>query len=85
MRKLSVAMIVAVFFAWCVPANAEQGTFEQLGAACGAEIENLCPKVAIGQGRILTCLEQNKEKLSVACEKARVNAKKLFEEQNPSN
>ena len=37
--------------------------------ACQADIVQLCSKVAIGEGRILACLEKNKKKVSVNCRK----------------
>jgi hypothetical protein len=85
MKKMVVIGIIAVFFSGSALAIAEEGAFEKLGAACGAEIENLCPQVAIGKGRILGCLEKNQNKLSKECDEARVNAKKQFEEQEPAN
>ena len=39
--------------------------------ACRADIEKLCSKVAIGEGRILTCLEKNKKEVSANCNKVR--------------
>ena len=39
--------------------------------ACQTDILNLCSKVAIGDGRILACLEKNKEKVSAGCNKVR--------------
>jgi len=44
-------------------------------AACQADVEKLCSKVAIGEGRILKCLEENKEKVSAPCTAARQEAK----------
>jgi hypothetical protein len=44
-------------------------------AACKADIEKLCSQVAIGEGRIMKCLEENKEKLAPGCNEARVQAK----------
>ncbi|MFA5390836.1 MAG: cysteine rich repeat-containing protein [Candidatus Omnitrophota bacterium] len=82
MKKSVVVLIIAVFFTWGAPANAEEGPFEKLGAACGEEIENLCPEITIGQGRILICLEKNKDKISEECNKARVNAEKQLKNQN---
>lgn len=38
--------------------------------ACQADVEMLCSKVAIGEGRILKCLEDNKEKVSANCKAA---------------
>lgn len=35
--------------------------------ACQADIEKLCSTVAVGEGRILTCLEKNKKKVSEKC------------------
>ncbi len=78
------ALILLSFFAISVPVYAGSGPFERLGAACGDTLEKLCPQMPIGQGRILACLEKNKEVLSADCEKARVEAKQYFEEQEPA-
>jgi len=82
MKKMVIMLIAAVFFAWSAPANAEEGPFEKLGVACGEELETLCPEVSVGQGRILACLEENKDKLSEACNQAKESAQKQFEELN---
>lgn len=84
MKSYFFALIVLSFFAVSIPAYAESGPFERLGAACGDAIEKLCPQMPIGQGRILACLEKNKEALSADCEKARVESKQYFEEQEPA-
>jgi len=39
--------------------------------ACQADIVKLCSKVAIGEGRILKCLDENQEKISAGCRAAR--------------
>ena len=38
-------------------------------ADCQADIFQWCSKVAIGEGRILACLEKNKKQVSPACRK----------------
>jgi hypothetical protein len=50
---------------------------EQLAAAlnyvaqeCGEDIQTLCSDVAIGEGRVLACLEANDEKVSGSCKQA---------------
>jgi hypothetical protein len=40
-------------------------------SACRGDMERLCSKVAIGEGRILECLEKNKEKVSANCNEVR--------------
>jgi hypothetical protein len=82
MKKSVTALIIAIFFTWGAPANAEEGPFEKLGAACGEQVEKLCPDVEIGSGRILACLEKNKGKISGECNEARVNAQKQFDAQD---
>lgn len=85
MKKMIIVLSLALFFAWGAPAKAEEGAFEKLGAACGQEIEALCSKVVLGQGRMLECLEKNQDKISPECNTARVNAKKQFESQAVAN
>jgi hypothetical protein len=43
-------------------------------ADCQADIYQLCSKVAIGEGRILACLEKNKKTLAVKCREQLKNA-----------
>ena len=35
---------------------------------CQADVKKLCPKVKAGHGAVLVCLEQNAEKVSLACQ-----------------
>jgi hypothetical protein len=37
---------------------------------CKTEIETLCNDVLIGEGRMLTCLDKNEEKVGAGCKKA---------------
>ena len=41
-----------------------------LAQECGTEIQTLCSDIEPGEGRLLTCLEQNEEEVGVACKKA---------------
>ena len=41
-----------------------------VAAACEPDIESLCGAVEAGEGRILSCLEANKDKASQACKDA---------------
>ncbi|MFA5160513.1 MAG: cysteine rich repeat-containing protein, partial [Candidatus Omnitrophota bacterium] len=43
-------------------------------ADCQADIYQLCSKVAIGEGRILACLEKNKKKVTAKCRDQLKNA-----------
>jgi hypothetical protein len=43
---------------------------EAARAACGADIQKLCPGVQPGGGRILACLKQHKDEVSDACKQA---------------
>jgi hypothetical protein len=38
--------------------------------SCDDDIEKVCPGVEIGEGRIATCLNQNKDKISNTCTQA---------------
>jgi len=40
-------------------------------SACREDMEKLCSKVAVGEGRIRACLERNKAKVSAKCNEAR--------------
>ena len=84
--KKSIFMLVAAFcFLASVSANAEEGPYEKLGRVCGEQIEKLCPKIVIGQGRVLACLEKNKDQISEECNSARIDAQKQFDAQASSN
>lgn len=37
---------------------------------CQNDMLKLCPEVAVGEGRVLDCLEANKESVSAACNQA---------------
>jgi len=37
---------------------------------CGADIQNLCSDVAVGEGRLLACLEVKEEHVDDSCKKA---------------
>ncbi|MCK5359326.1 MAG: hypothetical protein KAJ95_01795 [Gammaproteobacteria bacterium] len=37
---------------------------------CGDDIENICAKVEAGEGRILTCLKTNEDKVAKRCKQA---------------
>jgi Cysteine rich repeat len=41
---------------------------KELSEACKADAENVCKGIEPGQGRIMRCLAENKEKLSVGCQ-----------------
>jgi hypothetical protein len=41
-----------------------------VGAQCATDIEEHCSAVAMGEGRILMCLEENATEVSDACKKA---------------
>jgi Cysteine rich repeat len=43
-------------------------------SACRGDMEKLCSKVAIGEGRILECLEKNQDKVSADCNEMRLQA-----------
>jgi Cysteine rich repeat len=60
---LSVAAIV----------SAESGALAQQAAAmkyCKADVARLCPGVQMGGGRIIACLKEHKEEVSIGCGKA---------------
>jgi hypothetical protein len=39
-------------------------------AACATDVQNLCPGIDPGAGRILACLKQHQNKISAACKQA---------------
>ncbi|MBE7439385.1 MAG: hypothetical protein HS115_13075 [Spirochaetales bacterium] len=53
---------------WTVPLYAEDD-FSPGQGACRKEVQELCKGIKPGQGRLRACLEENKAKLSPACQK----------------
>jgi hypothetical protein len=45
-------------------------------AACATDIQNFCPGVQPGGGRILACLKQHKDQVSDSCKQAVMKATK---------
>lgn len=45
-------------------------------AACGTDIQKLCPSVQPGGGRILACLKQHKDQVTDVCKQAVIKATK---------
>ncbi len=43
-------------------------------SACREDMEKLCSKVVVGEGRVLKCLEENKAKVSAKCNEVRGQA-----------
>ena len=37
---------------------------------CAEDLDNLCSSVAVGEGRLLNCLDKNKKKVSARCNQA---------------
>jgi hypothetical protein len=64
--KLSNSCLTALYEAQGEFKNATDNV-NAFAENCRADILQLCSKVAIGEGRILACLEQNKEKIAVKC------------------
>ncbi len=53
--------------------SAESGALAQQAEAmkyCKADVARLCPGVPPGGGRIIACLKQHKEEMSIGCGKA---------------
>jgi hypothetical protein len=64
--KLSTPCLTALYESQGEFKNATDNV-NALVADCQADILQLCSKVAIGEGRILACLEKNKNKLDPKC------------------
>jgi hypothetical protein len=53
--------------------SAAPSALAQQGAAkkyCKADVARLCPGVQMGGGRIIACLKEHKEEVSIGCGKA---------------
>jgi len=71
MRIRHLALASALSLAALV--SAESGALAQQAAAmkyCKADFERLCPGVQPGGGRIIACLTETKEEVSIGCGKA---------------
>ena len=71
MRIRHLALASALSLAALV--SAESGALAQQAAAmkyCKADFERLCPGVQPGGGRIIACLKEHKEEMSIGCGKA---------------
>ena len=71
MRIRHLALASALSLAALV--SAESGALAQQAAAmkyCRADFERLCPGVQPGGGRIIACLKEHKEEVSIGCGKA---------------
>jgi hypothetical protein len=53
-----------------------QQTVADARAACATDIQNFCPGVQPGGGRILACLKQHKDQVSDGCKQAVIKATK---------
>ena len=49
-------------------------------AACRSDVQNLCPKVQPGSGRIAECLQQHATELSAPCKEQLVKVKQCSEQ-----
>lgn len=56
--------------AFALGLSAELAELEALKTYCKEDVERLCPKVEMGEGRIKACLKANKERMSVGCAQA---------------
>ena len=68
MRIRHLALASALSLAALV--SAESGALAQQAAAmkyCKADFERLCPGVQPGGGRIIACLKEHKEEVSIGC------------------
>ena len=71
MRTRHLALASALSLAALV--STESGALAQQAAAmkyCRADFERLCPGVQPGGGRIIACLKEHKEEVSIGCGKA---------------
>jgi hypothetical protein len=66
-------LVVASAFSLAVFVSAQSAALAQQAAAmkyCKADVARLCPGVQMGGGRIIACLKEHKEEVSIGCGKA---------------
>ncbi len=73
MKTLTTLAVLAVAFAGAWTQARAADTAPAAGPvleACKKDVETLCPGVQPGDGRIATCMKENRRKLSDACKSA---------------
>jgi hypothetical protein len=70
----SVSLAAALCFFVAAPALAQQGGTDQEKAACSADVKKFCaPVIDQGDLVILSCLQQNRARISQACNRVLVD------------
>jgi Cysteine rich repeat len=71
-RGLIAAVMILPALAGLSKARAQQGGDipPQARKACMADYRKLCPGVRPGEGRVVACFEEHREKLSAGCRQA---------------
>ena len=67
-----VATAFAISAVFGLPAFSQEKSHRL--AACKADVEKFCASEPRGQGKVRTCLEANKDKVSLECKTALENA-----------
>ena len=85
MRKPTIhclALAAALLCAAAGPSSAQSigyaGALQRLGSACGKDIAKSCPKVNLGGGRVMQCLEQNRATVSSQCKASIADMQELL-------
>ncbi|WP_246207018.1 cysteine rich repeat-containing protein [Methylocystis heyeri] len=71
-KNLALAIVSLAYFV--SPAGAQEAR-EALIKYCKADVERLCAGVEPGGGRIIKCLKEHKEEMSVGCAEALMKIK----------
>jgi hypothetical protein len=71
-KNIALAIVFLAFFA--APAGAQEAR-EALMKYCKADVERLCAGTEPGGGRIIKCLKEHKEEMSVGCAQALMKIK----------
>jgi hypothetical protein len=66
--------LVVLGLAAQVPVSAQSAPMEAARAACSADLQQLCPGVQPGGGRMLACLKEHRDQVSPACKQAVMSA-----------
>lgn len=80
MKKLNSLALLATLLMVTQPATAQDNVVDYVLEACKTDLEQFCPLVTPGNGRILHCMAAHADKISGRCEFAFYQAAALLEE-----
>lgn len=80
MKKWIVATLVVCFSTMSFAHEHEHGQGGQGQGACAKDRETLCGNIEPGEGRVMKCMKENKDKLSAECKAQHEKMKKQMKD-----